>query len=210
MAYDLQEQDQLDAFKAFWNKYGNLLLTVVTVVLLAIAGWRGWGWWQQKQGVEASVVYDQLREAAEKKDIAKVKQAQGQLFEKYSGTVYGGMGALVAARAHFDAGDLKAARAPLQWAVDNAKSPEHRMLARLRLAGVLLDEKAYDEGLKLLAIDDAGAFAGAFADRRGDLLLAQGKRDEARTAYKLALDKLERNAALRSLVQMKLDALGGA
>ena len=95
MAYDLQEQDQLDAFKAFWNKYGNLLLTVVTVVLLAIAGWRGWGWWQQKQGVEASVVYDQLREAAEKKDIAKVKQAQGQLFEKYSGTVYGGMGALV-------------------------------------------------------------------------------------------------------------------
>jgi predicted negative regulator of RcsB-dependent stress response len=210
MAYDLQEQDQLDAFKAFWNKYGNLLLTVVTVVLLAIAGWRAWGWWQQKQGVEASVVYDQLREAADKKDIAKVKQAQGQLFEKYSGTVYGGMGALVAARAHFDAGDLKSARAPLQWAVDNAKSPEHRMLARLRLAGVLLDEKAYDEGLKLLAIDDPGAFAGAFADRRGDLLLAQGKRDEARTAYKLALDKLERNAALRSLVQMKLDALGGA
>ena len=210
MAYDLQEQDQLDAFKAFWNRWGNLLLTLVTVVLLAIAGWRAWGWWQQKQAVEASVLYDQLRDAVEKKDVAKVKQTSGPLFEKYAGTVYGSMGALIAARAYHDAGDLKAAKAPLQWAVEHAKDPEHRMLARLRLAGILLDEKANDEGLGLLSVEAAGAFAGAFADRRGDLLLAQGKRDEARAAYRTALERLERGAALRPLVQMKLDALGGA
>lgn len=210
MAYDLQEQDQLDAFKAFWNRYGNLLLTVVTVVMLAIAGWRGWGWWQQKQAVEASVVYDELRDAVERRDVGKVKQAAGELFEKYGGTVYGSMGALIAARAYHDAGDLRAAKAPLQWAVDNARDAEHRMLARLRLAGVLLDEQAYDEGLKVLAVSDAGAFAGAFADRRGDLLLAQGKRDEARAAWRDALARLEGGAALRALVQMKLDALGGA
>ena len=210
MAYDLQEQDQLDAFKAFWNRWGNLLLTLVTVVLLAIAGWRAWGWWQQKQAVEASVLYDQLRDAVEKKDVAKVKQTSGPLFEKYAGTVYGSMGALIAARAYHDAGDLKAAKAPLQWAVEHAKDPEHRLLARLRLAGILLDEKAYDEGLGLLSVEAAGAFAGAFADRRGDLLLAQGKREEARAAYRTALERLERGAALRPLVQMKLDALGGA
>ncbi len=210
MAYDLQEQDQLDAFKAFWAKYGNLLLTLLTVALLAVAGWRAWGWWQQKQSVEASVLYDQLRDAVEKKDVGKVKQTSGPLFEKYSGTVYGSMGALLAARAYHDAGDLKAAKAPLQWAVDHAKDPEHVALARLRLSGILLDEKAYDEGLKLLPADASGPFAGAFADRRGDLLVAQGKRDEARAAYKLALEKLAANAATRPLVQMKLDALGGA
>ena len=210
MAYDLQEQDQLDAFKAYWNKYGNLLLTAITVVLLAVAGWRAWGWWQQKQSIEASVLYDQLRDAVDKKDIAKVKQSSGPLFEKYSGTVYGSMGALIAARAYFDAGDLKAAKAPLQWAVDHSKDPEHRSLARLRLAGILLDEKAYDEGMKLLPADASGPFAAAFADRRGDLLLAQGKRDEARAAYKLAIEKMAPNAATRPIVQMKLDALGGA
>jgi predicted negative regulator of RcsB-dependent stress response len=210
MAYDLQEQDQLDALKAFWNRWGTLLLTVLTVVLLAIAGWRAWGWWQQKQAVEASVLYDQLRDAVGKKDVAKVKQVSGPLFEKYSGTVYGSMGALLAARAYHDAGDLKAAKAPLQWVVDRSKDAEHALIARLRLAGILLDEKAYDDGLKLLAVDDAGAFAGAFADRRGDLLLAQGKREEARAAYKTALERLERSAAMRPLVQMKLDALGGA
>lgn len=210
MAYDLQEQDQLDAFKAFWNRYGNLILAGVTVVLLVVAGWRGWGWWQQKQASEAAAVYEQLREAVERKDVNKVKQASGQLFESYSGTVYGSMGALVAARAYHDAGDLKAAKAPLQWAVDKAKDPEHRLIARLRLAGILLDEKAYDEGLKLLAAEEAGRYAGSFADRRGDLLLAQGKRDEARAAYKDALAKLEPGSALLPMVRMKLDALGGA
>jgi predicted negative regulator of RcsB-dependent stress response len=210
MAYDLQEQDQLDAFKAFWSRYGNLILAVLTVVLLAVAGWRGWGWWQQKQTSEAAVVYEQLRDAVERKDVNKVKQASGQLFESYPGTVYGSMGALVAARAYHDAGDLKAAKAPLQWAVDKAKDPEYRLLARLRLAGILLDEKAYDEGLKLLAAEDAGRHAGTFADRRGDLLLAQGKRDEARAAYKDALARLEPGSALLPMVRMKLDALGGA
>lgn len=210
MAYDLQEQDQLDAFKAFWNRWGNLILGVLTVVLLAVAGWRGWGYWEQKQSAQAAAVYDQLTAAVQARDIAKVKQASGELFERYPGTVYGSMGALVAAKAYFDAGDLKAARAPLQWAVDKASDPEYRMLARLRLAGVLLDEKAYDEGLKLLSVSDAGAFAGAFADRRGDLLLAQGKGDEARQAYRDALAKLEPSSALRPIVQLKLDALGGA
>jgi predicted negative regulator of RcsB-dependent stress response len=210
MAYDLQEQDQIDAFKAYWNKYGNFLLTLLTVVLLAVAGWRGWSWYQQKQSAEASIVYDQLREAVAGKDVAKVRQVSGTLFERYSGTVYGPMGALLAARAYVDAGDLKAARAPLQWAIDHGRDDEYRHLARIRLAGLLLDEKAYDEGLKLLAVSDTGRFAASYADRRGDLLLAQGKRDEARAAYKEALDKLERTSALRPLVQMKLDALGGA
>ena len=209
MAYDLQEQDQLDALKAFWNSHGNFLLTIVTIVLLAIAGWRGWGWWQQKQAVEAAAVYEQLREAVGRKDVAKVRDTAGRLFEGYGGTAYGSMAALLAARAYHDAGDTKAAKAPLQWAIDNAKDPAHRMLARLRLAGILLDEKAYDDGLKVLAVDDPGAFAAAFADRRGDLLLAQGKRDEARAAYRRAIDGLEPQAAIRPLVQMKLDALGG-
>lgn len=210
MAYDLQEQDQIDAFKAFWNRYGNLLLTLATVVLLAIAGWRAWGFWQQKQAVQASLVYEQLREAVDKKDIAKVKQMSGELFEQFPGTVYGSMGALIAAKAYFDAGDLKAAKAPLQWAVDKSKDPEHALLARLRLAGVLLDEKAYDEGLAMLSVGNAGSFAPLFADRRGDLLVAQGKLPEARAAYQEALKGLEADSALKPVVQIKLDAIGGA
>lgn len=208
MAYDLQEQEQIDELKAFWNRYGNLILTVLTVVLLGIAGYRGWGWYEARQAAGASVVYDELRVAAAAKDASKVGQAAGTLFEDYGRTVYARMGALVAARAHAEAGDLKAAKAPLQWAIDK-DDDEFAHMARIRLAGLLLDEKAYDEGLKLLPMESAGEYAGAYADRRGDLLLAQGKSEEARAAWRQALERLPQRSPLRPLVEIKLDALGG-
>ena len=209
MAYDLEEQEQIATLKAFWNQYGNFILTLITIILLAIAGWRGWGWYQSRQAAEASAVYEQLKAAAQAKDAAKVKDAAGTLFEKFGGTAYGQMGALLAAKAYHDAGDDKAAKAPLQWAVEKAQDEEFRQLARVRLAGILLDEKAYDKALELLPMESAGRFAGEFADRRGDVMLAQGKRDDARAAYKLALEKLDERRPMRRLVQLKLDALGG-
>ena len=208
MAYDLEEQEQLENIKAFWKKYGNFILTVVTVVLLAIAGWRGWGWYQQSQAAQAAVVYGELRAAANANDVAKVREAAGTIFDRYGGTAYAEMAAMVAAKAYFEAGDAKAAKVPLQWAVDKAADQEFRHVARVRLAGILLDEKAYDEALKLLAGDPPAQFAAAYADRRGDVLAAQDKTAEARAAYKLALDKLDPASPLRRVVQLKLDALG--
>lgn len=210
MAYDLEEQEQIAGLKAFWNQYGNAILAVLTVVLLAIAGYRGWGWYQSRQAAQAAVVYEQLRAAADRNDVPKVKETAGTLFESHGGTVYAQMAALVAAKVHFDAGDLKAAKAPLQWALDKSPDEEFRQVARLRLAGILLDEKSAEEGLKLLPADPSGRFAGEIADRRGDLLLALDRKDEARAAYRLALDKLDETSPLRRVIELKHDALGGA
>lgn len=208
MAYDLEEQEQLEGIKAFWNQYGNLILTVTTVVLLAFAAWRGWGWYQGRQAGEAAAVYAQLQEAAEKKDVAKVKETAGQIFEKYSGTAYGQLAAMVAARVHADAGDLKSAKAPLQWAADKAMDEEFRHLARIRLAGILIDEKAYDEAMKLVGGKVEGKFGALYADRRGDVLVAQGKVTDAKAAYQESLKALESGNPLRRMIQVKLDALG--
>ena len=79
--------------------------------------------------------------------------------------------------------------------------------ARVRLAGVLLDEKAYDEALKVVSTDVPQSHAVQFADRRGDVLLALNKVDQARAAYKEALDKAAPDHPLRSYIQLKLDAL---
>ena len=115
-----------------------------------------------------------------------------------------------AGRVLYDAGDLAAAKTQLQWAVDHGDE-EYAHLARVRLAGVLLDEKAYDQGLALLKDEPPAAFASLYADRRGDLLAAQDKRDDARAAYRKALDKLgEAEPATRQIIQFKLDALGAA
>lgn len=210
MAYDLQEQEQLDELRDFWKKYGNFIMTVITVVMVAVAAWRGWGWWEFRQSGQAAQVYDQLRKAADDRDIGKVKEFAGVIFSDFNRTPYAQMAALVAARAYFDADDLKAAKAPLQWAIDNGADEEFRSAARLRMAGILLDEKAYDAGLKVLeSAATSGPFAGLNADRRGDLLVGLGKIEEARQAYKSALELLGDASPLYRIVKIKADSLDG-
>lgn len=212
MAYNLQEQEQIDELKSFWNRYGNAILAAITIALFVFSGVRGWNWYQARQATAAAGVYSELTHAVEARNIAQVKQRSEDLFKQYGGTAYGQMAGLMAARAYMDAKDVAGAKGALQWVTENAQDEEFKHLATLRLSGILLDEKAYDAALKLL--DDASAdkmsaeLAGAYADRRGDVLLAKDDRTGARTAYEKALTTLPASSSLRQLVQFKLDALG--
>jgi predicted negative regulator of RcsB-dependent stress response len=208
MAYDLQEQEQIESLKAFWRRYGNFILTLLTVVLLAFSGWRAWGWYQDRQAAAASELFDELRVAVTARDLERVRGASGRIFGEHASTAYAQMAALASAKAYVDAGDRQAARVPLRWAIDKARDPEYRQIARLRLAGLLLEDGAHEEALAALGADPSARFAGAHADRRGDILFALGRRDEARQAYGLALEKLDPTSPLRQIVQIKLDALG--
>lgn len=111
------------------------------------------------------------------------------------------------------------ARVQLAWAAENAKDPGLRDLARLRLAAVMLDEKAYDDAMKQLAAEPAAAFAPRFAELRGDIFAAQGKSAEARNAYDLALTKFDglarddenrQRGGYKDIVRTKRDSLGAA
>ncbi len=119
------------------------------------------------------------------------------------------MSALAAAKSAFDSNDFKTAKAQLQWVADKG-SNEYKAVAKIRLAGILLDEKAYDEGLKVLAGDFPVEFVGVVSDRKGDILVAQNKLDEARAAYQAALEKTDAQNPGRQLIQIKLDAIGGS
>jgi predicted negative regulator of RcsB-dependent stress response len=207
MAYDLEEQEQLATFKAWWEKYGNFVLTIATVILLGIAAFNGWQWYQRNQAGAAAQVYDQFQKALEAKDNAKAKELAGTILEQYGRTVYAPLAALGAAKSNYESGDAATAKAQLQWVIDKSGHAEFALLARVRLAGVLLDEKAYDEALQLLAGDVPASHASAFADRRGDIFAAQGKYEEARAAYRDALAKAAPQNPLRNLIQLKLDAL---
>src|SRR6266852_9325475 len=150
MALDLEEQEQVAELKAWWTTHGNLVLAVVIAAAVAVMGWQGWRWYQHNQAAQASVLYDTLTKAAQAGDAKALRDAGGTLIESYPRTLYASMGALIAARFYFDRNDLKSAKAQLQWVLDRSASDELRDLARLRLAAVLLDEKAYDEALKRL------------------------------------------------------------
>ena len=221
--YDLEEQEQLAEIKAWWKAYGNLVVNALTVAAVVVIAWQSWNWYQRSQSAQASMVYDVLQKAVYEKDAQRITAASGELLEKFGGSDYAALGALTAAKAMVDAGDGKTAKLKLLWVVEHSKH-ELRELARLRLVALLFDEKAYDEALKQLDGKVSPTFAARFAESRGDVLSAQGKKAEAVTAYQTALSDLENadkagdesasqsqsNVIYRDLLQQKIDSLGGS
>jgi predicted negative regulator of RcsB-dependent stress response len=207
---DLQEQEELATLKGWWQEHGNRVITAVTVALFAFAAWNAWQWYQRSQATQASGLYEALQKAATDKDTKKVRDAAGSLIAEFPRTAYAALGALVSAKVQFDAGELATAKTQLEWVVQNAKDPELAAIGRIRLANVLVDEKAYDAALQTLDAKLEGELDGMAAGLRADILALQGKKAEARTAYKAAIDKIDPSKAAnqRERIQMKLDALG--
>jgi predicted negative regulator of RcsB-dependent stress response len=206
--YDLEEQEQIDALKAWWRQNGRLVIVAIVAAIAAAGAVSGWRYYKDSQAAKASQLYATLEKAVRTNDVKQVKDVAGQLIDNYGRTAYGPMAALAAAKADFDAGDLESAARRLEWAAEHGRDEEVRAIARLRLAGVRLDEKKYDEALKLLEGKHPESFTGLYADLRGDALLALGKAAEAKAAYKVALEKLPAQSSYRLLVQIKLDGLG--
>jgi len=207
---DLQEQEQLDEFKAFWKQWGNLITWLITACLLAYAGWNGWGWYQRDQAAKASTMFDQLDQAALAGDAERAGRVFNDMKDRFARTALTQQAGLLAARLQYEQGKPDAAKASLGWVAENAVEDEYRAIARLRLAGVLLDAKDYDAALKTLDGAQSKPFAGLVADRRGDVLLAQGKPDEARSAYQAAYQALGDKIDYRRLIEAKLAALAAA
>jgi predicted negative regulator of RcsB-dependent stress response len=212
-AYDLEEQERIDALKDWWDKWGGWVYAGVGAFVIGVAGIQGWRYYEAKQNADAEVLFRSVektaQEVAASKESKKLSEAATAMADAYPRTFQATDAKLLAAKAAFDAGDLTSARNHLQWVVDNGRDT-YKPIARLRLAAVLLDDKKYDEALKSLEqVKDEG-YASMVADLRGDVLAAQGKKDEARAAYQVAVEKATDRSPLKAISQAKLDAFGGS
>ena len=209
MAYDLEEQEQLAQLKAWWDKYGTIALGLLSLALVVVLGWQGWNWYEGSQAQQARGYYDALERAAAQDSsdsVPRIEAAMQALQTDFGKTDYAARAALVAAQALASRNELAAATQPLKWlATSNhvALAP----VAKLRLAGLYLDQGNYDQALAELNTPP-DSFKALYADRRGDILAAQGKRQEAVAAWQEAIDLLGPADALTNVVQLKIDTMG--
>jgi predicted negative regulator of RcsB-dependent stress response len=210
MPLDLEEQEQVAELKAWWKQHGSRVTAMILAVAVGFAGWVAFRSYSQSQATQASALYEALSKATQADDAKALRDASGTLVESYPGTAYASMGALLAARYYFERSDPKNAKAQLQWVIERGFSEDFKDLARLRLASVQLDEKAYDEALKTLEAKPAAAYEAQYAALRGDVLVAKNQAAEAKAAYKLALEKADKQSGpFQDSVRMRLEALGG-
>ena len=207
---DLQEQEQLDALKSFWKRYGNALTWALTLVLASYAAWNGWNYYQAQQASKASFLYEELERSAQGADADKVGRVFDDLRQRHGSTAFARQGALLAAKALSDKSQGEKAASALQWLIDQAPDDPLAGLARLRLSALHLDAARHEQALSVLEPLKGGEWQALAADRRGDVLLSQGKKPEAAAAFKEAWDQLPESVEYRRLVEAKLIALGAA
>lgn len=205
--YDLEEQEKIDGLKSWWEAYGTLVIVIVATLVAGMGGQQAWKYYQKQQIEQAAELYASLVQVEASGDPKKISDAAHLLMEGFPASGYAARAALISARASFEGGDVQNAKSRLQWTLDNAKEEELKDLVRLRLAGILLDERKYDDAVRLLDTKHGASFDGLYADLKGDVLTSAGKVPEARAAYQVALDKLGKKGTYHSIVQMKLDAL---
>jgi predicted negative regulator of RcsB-dependent stress response len=208
-SYDFEEQERIAELKAWWEDNRWYVIGAVVAAFVAFGGYRGWVHWSAQQAEDAAAMYKPVAEAAKAKEVAKLAGAAQPLIAKHPRSYYASEAALVLAKSAFEAGNLDEARKQLEWVMGNGVE-EHRGVARARLAAVLMDQKKYEEALKVLDANKDEAFTAMAADLRGDIMLAQGRLDEARSAYKLAVEKSGPRNPVKQIAETKLNALGGA
>jgi predicted negative regulator of RcsB-dependent stress response len=226
MAYDLDEQEQLEQFKAVWAKWGTLIMGAITVAALSVAAYNGYKYYQRSQADKAAPLFEQLEKTATEmaEDASKPKtdastKAESEkatlvadlakkLTEEHGNTPYAQLGALQAASAQAAVGKTAESDKLLQWVVDSAQDPEYSHLARIRLAVSMIDAKKPEQALTLLAGDAPKGFELLYADRRGDAYAANNKKTEAAAEYQKAWDLAEGNANMREIIDQKTQAIG--
>jgi len=207
-SYDFEEQERIAELKAWWEDNRIYVFGAITAAVLGFGAWQGWKQWQLRQDEDAAALFQPVSEAMRTGDPKKIADAAQKLLADHPGSFYASEAALIAAKAAFDSGNLDEARKQLEWAMGKG-ADVHRGVARARLAGVLLEQKKYEDALKVLDGNQDPGFAALIADLRGDVMFAQGRLDEARAAYRLAIEKSDVRNPVRRIAETKLNALGG-
>lgn len=207
MALDLEEQDQLDALKTWWKNNGTKMLIVIGVIVAVFIGHQGWKQYQTKQSQAASEKFMQLGDTSPS-EVETIKSLAADIMENYPSTPYAARAALLSAKTNYNAKDVESAKLQSEWAYKNAKEDAVKTLAQLQLASILFEQKDYDAALALVNEEHDASFNGLFADLKGDILVAQGKPDEAKLAYQDAVKAFEFGSRYARYTQHKLEALG--
>jgi len=204
-SYDFEEQERIAAIQHWWEDNAKFVYAAVAAFVLSVGGWQGWKYWSAVQTEDAAAMASQLAKArGDAKRTGDIAQA---IVDKHPRSFFASEAALTAAQASFAAGDLAGARSRLEWVMANGRD-EHRGIARIRLAAVLLDEKKHAEALQVLDGNKDEAWTAMAADLKGDILFAQAASTRRAPPTSSPSTRASPRSPLRSLTELKLGALG--
>ncbi len=202
----LSEKEQIERIRQWWGENAWYLIGGVVLGALVIFGVHEYRHRVDMRAEQAEALYSQVREAIDKDHVDAAAKLVEQLRKDYAASPYTDQAGLMLARSYLQTETSQAAK-ELRYVMEHSKDHELSLVARLRLARVLIYEKQYKDALNLLAVDKPGEFAAQISEIRGDAYVSLGDTDAARTAYSSALTAPGADWLNRDFLQMKLGAL---
>lgn len=203
----LSEKEQLEHIREWWREYGWYLAGGVALGAAILFGMRQFDTYRETQAETAAAVYQELRLAINDDADAEAVTLLEQLREEYPSSPYTDQAGMMMVIMHLQNQSTRQAIEALRYTLDSTSDEHLAMIARTRLARLMVSAGRYDEALTLLGAVEAGSFAARFSEIRGDVYYAQGDPGSARTAYSQALNSEQSDLVDRGLIQMKLDDL---
>ena len=205
---NLEEQEKLAAVGHFWKNWGSKLLGLTIVALLTVAAVFGYNWYQIQQSGKAMALYNQVLADARAADADKLASSLKAMQDNHPGAIPTQQAELLAARVFYEKGQADKSRSTLAAAAARSNDKGLQSIARLQLAGLLIEQQQYDEAIKQLSGSIAPAYAALAADRMGDAYALQDKRQEAIDAYTKAFNTMEATQPYRQMIASKLLGFG--
>ncbi|GMQ88611.1 MAG: tetratricopeptide repeat protein [Gammaproteobacteria bacterium] len=205
------EKEQIEALQKWWKENGSSIITGLLLGVAILLGGKAWFGYQETQTVNASNIYATMMIASQASKQEEVRARANKLISDYTDTTYAPLASLLLAKYAVQDGELAAAQAQLQWALDHADSPEIKHEARMRLLQVMIAQQQYAPAAQLLSsVTDAGPYDFLYAELEGDLAVAEGEPEKAASAYKKALDSIPAQAPNRAYLVAKYEDIRGA
>ena len=145
-----KNKEQIDSLKTWWKMYGNLVTgSGRRGVRWPWSAGEGWNWYQGGRQSRPKRLSTACWSSRQCRRCTETRPAAGELAEKFGGTHYAALGAMLAARQSFDARRPQDRPHPADLGGRKCQD-ELKDLARLRLAAILLDDKASTKPSKQL------------------------------------------------------------
>jgi predicted negative regulator of RcsB-dependent stress response len=212
----LSEEEQWEALKARMRAFAPAIIAGLAIGVLA---YFGWGWYQKRQEaslLDASTRYEAVLAAYQENDVTRGNAALEELKREHPKSIYLIAAQLAQAKVLVGRGELDAAAAALA-AVASRDEEDFGRIAALRLARVQIEQAKYDDALATLGKGDVGAYAGAYAQVRGDALLRKGDTEGALREYRAAKEEILKTAQAQggaddavALLDLKINDLEGS
>jgi predicted negative regulator of RcsB-dependent stress response len=182
----LSEEEQWESLKRWLRQNGAFIAVLVILGLGAVYGWRWWNSRDDGKALAASAAYQEILNSYDANKIEAAVAQTESLRTTYPKSVYVTAADLAAARVFVSRNELDKAAQRLERVANTGVDELIRPVARLRLARVQAAQGKYDVALATLGTADMGVHQPAYAEARGDVLLAKGDRAGALRNYQAA------------------------